>query len=344
VTLVASLLAVLAGCPKAPVPMRPPLSHPTAERADVIDTNIENGWIQVTVQIPRGHPGPRPAVITPIVADSTLLERGIAVVRYHTNWEALAPLRPPEPVKPPGPELQVGSWLLTAPRPGIVGKAYFALITQDAERSVPRVVDFLATVPQLDPARLAIAGSSTSGFLALQAMAADRRLALGVVRVACGDYHRFLRDSNLGLDSNPRWLVDGQMVLDADYEAELERIEPIRAAARFPPRPLLLVTGAEDPAIPADCARSTAKRFAAAYAAAGVRERFDFVELAGQGHNLSDASERLAVDWWERWLLGTEPLLTAGAEPPRGGALLFSRSDGGRRGGGSVDARRAPRG
>ena len=298
------------------MPVRPPLSHPAAERADVIDTTIENGWIQVTVLIPRGNTGPRPAVITPIVEDSVLLERGIAVVRYHTNWETLAPLKPPEPEKPPGPELQVGGWLLTAPRPGIVGKAYFAILSQEAERSVPRVVDYIATIPQLDPGRLTIAGSSTSGFVALQAMAADRRLALGVVRVACGDYHRFLRASNLGLNSDPRWLPNGEMVLDADYEAELRRIEPIRAADRFPPRPLLLVTGADDPAIPADCARHTAKRFAAAYATAGVPERFRFAELAGQGHNLGGDWERLAIDWWERWLLGAAPLLTARSESP----------------------------
>jgi dipeptidyl aminopeptidase/acylaminoacyl peptidase len=183
-----------------------------------------------------------------------------------------------------------------------VGRAYFQIITHEAERSIPRVLDFLQTVPQLDPDRISIAGSSTSGFIALQAMAAEPRIALGVVRAACGDYHTFLRLSNLGLAGDPRWLVDGEMVLDADYEAEIRGIEPIGRAERFPPRPLLLVTGSADPAIPAECARRTADRFASAYSAAGAADRFHFVELDGQGHNLGAESARLAFEWWDRWL------------------------------------------
>lgn len=243
-------------------------------------------------------------MINPFLPDAVLLDRGIAVARYHTNWEALLPLRSPAPTPiSPGPEVQVGAWLLTAPRPGIVGRAYFAILTTEAETSVPRVVDFLRTVPQLDPDRISIAGSSTGGFMALQAMVADPRIAVGAVRVACGDYHRFLRQSTLALNDDPRWLVDGEMVLDADYETELRRIEPIRAADRFPPRPLLLMNGSDDPAIPPACARETARRFSSAYAEAGVPDRFRFVELADQGHNLGAESERLVLEWWDRWLL-----------------------------------------
>jgi hypothetical protein len=277
-------------------------------RADEIDTVIQNGWIRLTVVVPRGHPHRLPTVINPFVPDAALLERGIAVARYHTNWDALLPLRSPVPTPiSPGPELQVGGWLLTAPRPGIVGRAYFAIITTEAEKSVPRVVDFLRAVPQLDPNRISIAGSSTGGFMALQAMAADRRIALGAVRVACGDYHLFLRLSNLGLNGDARWFVDGKMVLDEDYEEELRRIEPIRASDAFPPRPLLMMNGAEDPAIPPACARETAQRFARAYADASAPERFRFVELAAEGHDLGAESDRLALEWWDRWLLGSGP-------------------------------------
>jgi hypothetical protein len=301
----AGVVAVaLAGCRTVSDRGRLPLTRPTSHRADVLDAVLENGWIQVTVLVPRGHPGPRPVVISPTVPEDSLLDRGIAVARYHTNWEVLAALPRPTPSPiPEGPQIQVGSWLLTAPRPGIVGQAYFRIITQEAERSIPRVVAFLRTVPQLDPERIAIAGSSTSGFMALQAMAADPDIALGTVRVACGDYRTFLRLSNLGLAGDPRWLPDGDLVLDPEYEEEIRRIEPIRMVDRFPPRPLLLVTGSADAAIPAECARRTAERLASAYAAAGAAERFKFVELTGQGHNLGDESNRLALEWWERWLL-----------------------------------------
>lgn len=289
------------------MPARAPLAPLPSERADVVEASLANGWIHVTVLLPRGHDGQHPAVITPIVPNELLLERGIAAVRYHMNWEALAELRPPEPTPiQEGPEMHVGAWLLTAPRPGIVGRGYFSILTLDAESTVPQVIDYLRTIPQIDPERITIAGSSTSGFVALQAMAADPRIALGVVRVACGDYRTFLRLSSLGLAGDPRWLVNGEMVLDADYAAEIDRIEPIRAAARFPPRPLLLMNGVQDEAIPIDCARRTAEELRTAYARASVPERFDAVELGDQGHNLGPESERLALDWWDRWLVSPD--------------------------------------
>ena len=45
-----------------------------------------------------------------------------------------------------------------------------------------------------------------SGFVALMALSHDERLAGGVVRVACGDYFLFLRESSLALHNDPRWL------------------------------------------------------------------------------------------------------------------------------------------
>jgi dienelactone hydrolase len=271
-------------------------------------------------------------VITPIVDERLLLERGIAVVRFRTHWEQLrgfSGARPaaaadhagdpasepdpqpdahgPEPT--PGADLHapapptVGAWLLAAPRPGIVGRAYFELIRVDAQDSVPKVVSWLSRLPQVDPDRIAISGSSTSGFAALQALAADPRLANGVVRVACGDYFTFLRDSSLALKGDPRWLVDGHVELDPDYAETLRRIEPIRHADRFPPRPVLLMVGADDPAIPIECARNTADALERAYAAAGMSDRFRFVVFPGQGHNLGTESQREALEWWQHWLV-----------------------------------------
>jgi dienelactone hydrolase len=292
----------LAACRSVSAAAGPP-PDAASDRADVIEAALENGWIRVTLLVPRGRSGPLPVVINPIVPDALLLDRGVAIARCQTNWSALVPLRPPTPAPPPpGPQMRVGAWLLTAPRPGVVGRAFFTIITLEAERSIPKMIDYLRSLPQLDPDRISIAGSSTSGFMALQAMAADPRISLGVVRVACGDYHTFLRLSNLGLAGDPRWLVDGEMVLDPDYEAEIRRIEPIRRADRFPPRPLLLVTGAADQAIPAECAHRTADRLASAYSAAGMADHFRFVELEGHGHDLGAESADLAFEWWERWL------------------------------------------
>lgn len=288
--------------------------------------SLQGGFITGTIRIPGRPAGPRPAVLLPVLDPEELLARGIAVVRYQVNWrllEGLAPERPAaDGAEPPGagdpprpspapagskpraspPPESVGRWLLAAPRPGIVGRAYFRLVAAEGQKIVPLVIDRLLQEERIDPDRLAIAGSSTRGFVALEALVAEPRLAVGVVRVACGDYHEFLRSSSLALDGEERWLVDGELVLDEDYERELRTQEPIRFAERLPPRPLLMLNGALDEAVPLSCVRPTVREFERAYRAAGVPQRFRFVLYQDRGHDLGPAVAEEILAWWIRWL------------------------------------------
>jgi len=325
------LLAALPACKSAArhaaAPVVNAMSAPTG---DTVTTQLANGWIDVSVTIPSTPAGPKPVVISPIVPEAELLARGFVVVRFHTNWESLrafgghAPVGAaaenatergrevqavePKPAESPAP--QVGAWLLAAPRPGIVGRAYFDIISMDAETVLPQVVDYLVTLPEVDASRIALTGSSTSGFVALQGMAGEPRITVGVVRVACGDYMRFLRSSSLALNDDPRWLADGKIVLDPDYAVEIATREPIRHAERYPPRPLLLLAGEQDRAIPYACVETTVQRFRAAYAKQGADDRFRFVAFPEAGHNLDDAANASILPWLEQWLA---PSLTASA-------------------------------
>lgn len=288
--------------------------------------SLESGFITGVVKIPIRPAGPKPVVVRPIVADELLLERGIAVARFGTHWQQLAGLRDaeaeprsesgptPESEPEPAPEGEgdaaakgVGRWLLAAPRASLVGRGYFGLIAAEARQVVPRLLDLLETLPEIDAHRMAIGGSSTTGFVALEAFAEDRRLAVAVVRVACGDYHAFLRGSSLALDGEERWLSDGRLVLEPAYEESLQAQEPIRFAARLPPRPLLLLNGALDPVIPAECAVATARAFEAAYADAGASDRFRFVLLEDRQHELGPRAGPEILAWWQRWLQGDPP-------------------------------------
>lgn len=305
------------------------MAPPALAPGKTIETKLENGWITVSVTLPQTSAGRVPVVISPIVASDELLRRGIAVARFHTNWESLrafagapraraagdqagaatgagssadAPASSDQGgTRPEKPE-QVGNWLLAAPRPGIVGQAYFDIISIDAESVLPEVVDYLVSLPEIDPARIALTGSSTSGFVALQAMAAEPRIGVGVVRVACGDYMTFLKSSSLALNDDPRWLQDGKVVLDPDYAVEIATREPIRHADEYPPRPLLLLAGEKDRAIPFACVENTVQRFTAAYRDAGVPERFRFVAFPDEGHSLSADANAEILPWLERWL------------------------------------------
>jgi alpha-beta hydrolase superfamily lysophospholipase len=158
----------------------------------------------------------------------------------------------------------------------------------------------------VDPKRIAILGSSTFGFVALEALRDDPRLALGIARVACGDYLTFLRASTLALADDPRWLVDGRAPLDADYAAEVHAHQPVDHADAYPPRPLLLLAGRTDRVMPYECVERTEKALAQAYARAGVADRFRVEAFSEEGHQLGAESDALALDWLVRWLQAPE--------------------------------------
>ncbi|MGH0028828.1 MAG: alpha/beta hydrolase family protein [Myxococcota bacterium] len=244
-------------------------------------------------------------MIGPLGLGERLLALGMVVVEYETDWSVLRGLRDEEERPPPEPNV-VGSWMLAAPRAEIVGRGYFGVIGGTASGSVPRVVDLVASLPEVDASRIAIAGSSTYGFVALEAMRVEPRLAAGVVRVACGDYHAFLRSSSLALADDPKWLPGGELVLDPAYDATLTAREPYRHADAYPPRPLLLLNGANDPAIPIACAERTAAAMQQAYLAAGVAERFRFQLYPDAGHDLGPDAQEVVLGWWKRWLLAPD--------------------------------------
>jgi hypothetical protein len=256
---------------------------------------IDNGWITIRLRVPVMPPGPKPAVIGALPDPETLLAAGLVVVTYGINWHLLAGLVPPNPAPPKN---TVGVWLLASPTPQTIGKAYLDLIAHDATQVIPKVVDYLGTVPDVDPARIGIVGSSTLGFTALQAVATDRRLAAAAILVACGDYHTFLHLSSLAMNGQP-------LDLDPDYERWLRANEPIGRPERLVHAALLMVNGTDDPAVPSPCAVETAGVLRTAYARAGVPDRFRFVLVPGGGHNLGSEAGHEVLAWWYRWLVRT---------------------------------------
>lgn len=299
--LVLLLPSLFAGCAR---PMAAPDERTPEPGYEVREVALQGGFLRVTLEIPHDPPDPKPAILVPLADREALLSRGVVLVDFHHDWSVVPGLRDAAKQRETPPPNEVGRWLLAAPRPGIVGRSYFQLISLAARSSVPEIVDLLESLPEVDAGRIGIGGSSTAGFVALEALAAEPRLAAGVVRAACGDYHTFLRSSSLALQDDPRWLPDGRLILDEDYETELREIEPIRSVDRYPPRPLLMLNGDADGAIPFSCAERTAVALHRAYQRAGVGDRFHFVVHSGAGHDLGAAAETEALRFWERWLLG----------------------------------------
>ena len=281
VLLVAALGACRGAAPRAPNPV------PPVREFLVREANVPQHPITVRLEIPLAPAGRKPAVIALLGENDALRAAGAIVVSF-IDWSA----KPP----PPPAENTAGKWVLASPSAAVLGREYLRSIARTANEVIPRVVDYLVTLPEIDPGRTGMTGSSTNGFITLQAVAADGRLSAAVAVAACGDHLRFLRFSSMGMAGQP-------LQLDPEYERWLHGQEPIRHSERLVHAALLVVNRVDDPLIPISCAESTAHVLERAYARAGVPERFRFVRTQESGHGVGKAEGEEALAWLRRWLL-----------------------------------------
>jgi dienelactone hydrolase len=275
--------AILAGCRPSAVPR---------EETAMLDA----GFIEVHVERPLGTVPPHPAVVTLLGEREALLAAGFAVVTFTVHWEQLRGQTPAPLPAAPAPTGGAGVWLLASPSPRTVGQRYFGLVAAQV-KALRRVLDHVSTSRAVDPSRIGIAGSSTNGFAALEATAADRRVRAAVVVAACGDYHRFLELSSLAMRGAP-------LDLDPGYSNELHAREPARHAERLPHAAVLMINGTADVAVPPACARETAASLGSAYATAGAPEKFRLVLVDGATHNqLGLRTREEGIAWFARWLV-----------------------------------------
>ena len=247
--------------------------------------------MSIRLEIPREPEGRKPAVITLADDTETIRRAGFVAVTYKINWRRIK--GPPPPLPPP--EQRVGTWVLASPSADVLGESYLRGIAEAANDYVPKIVDWVAAVPEIDPTRIAMVGGSTNGFTTLQALAADHRLVVAVVITACGDYHRFLRESSMGMAGKP-------LRLGRSYEHWIRTQEVERHPDRVVHAALLMVNRAGDPLIPISCAETTAKALARAYAKAGAPDRFRYVRLPTEGHGIGPDERRETMEWLRRWL------------------------------------------
>lgn len=289
--LLALTLVAAAGCAAPPAASRPPLAAPPpATEYLVREAQLARGAISVRLDIPFAPSGPKPAVIATGGSTRELLAAGYVGVTYSVNWPALKGPAP-TPVADP-----VGTWVLASPSAAVLGERYLREIDATATEIVPQVLDWLQSMPDIiDGTRLGMIGASTNGFVALQAAAADRRLGVIVALAACGDFHRFLRLSSMGMQGAP-------LTLDPTYAAWVREREVARHPQRLLGRAVLMINRTQDLIIPVACADATAEALTRAFAAAGESERFSYLRVQGEGHGVGRDDIAATIAWLQRWL------------------------------------------
>jgi len=157
-------------------------------------------------------------------------------------------------------------------------------------RESVQAVSLLASLPEVDPARIGVTGASGGGMVSAYLAALDDRIAAAAPVVYTTDWEWLLLES---LQGDPDQIPFGA-ALSAPLSAYWGTIAP---------RPLLFITASEDAIFPPSVARRVFAEIDDAYAAAGAAG-LARLEIVPGGHGYGDDARRLAFDFFLGALAG----------------------------------------
>ena len=188
----------------------------------------------------------------------------------------------------------------------------------DTVRDVMRLIDYLVTRDDVDPARIGLIGFSKGGTEAYLAAAADPRIAATVACIGVQSFRWALdHDSWQSRISTIQAAVDaaaqdaGVTTVDAAFIRRFyDRTNPgiydrFDGPAMLPliaPRPFLAINGDTDPRTPVPGLELCATAARAAYRAAGAEENFTLTIQPKTGHKVNPESLLAAREWLVRRL------------------------------------------
>ncbi len=162
----------------------------------------------------------------------------------------------------------------------LVGKTLVGLRTWDTIRSL----DFLQSLPEVDPDRIGCVGLSWGGTQTMYTAAIDERVRVAVISGAFGTF----KDALIDASECPCQYVPGLLGL-----AELPDIVSLIA-----PRALLIESGTDDQHYTIENVRDAYRMVERAYRVTAAEDRLDLDVFDG-GHRFNGVK---AFPWLERWL------------------------------------------
>jgi dienelactone hydrolase len=181
-----------------------------------------------------------------------------------------------------------------------------------------RAIDYLATRPDVDPARIGLLGISKGGTETYLAAAVDPRVAVAIPVIGVQGFNWALehdawqarvdtfREAVAGAarDAGAAKIDTGLVRkfyarvspgIDGTFDAPM--MLPLIA-----PRPLLVVNGDSDPRTPLDGVMECVAAAQRAYAEAGASEKVALYLQPHAGHVFTPIAELVALDWLVSWL------------------------------------------
>jgi dienelactone hydrolase len=188
----------------------------------------------------------------------------------------------------------------------------------DTVWDVMRLVDYLSTRADVDPARIGLIGISKGGIETYLAAAADERIAVAVPCIGVQSF-RWALDNNdwqgrIGTIQNAFDTVakeNGVTKPDAAFvEKFYARVVPgidgefdgPEMLALIAPRPLLVINSDSDKNTPLPGVLECAAAGQKVYAADHATNHFAVIIQSNTGHQVKPDSERAAIAWFVKWL------------------------------------------
>lgn len=188
----------------------------------------------------------------------------------------------------------------------------------DTAWDVMRLIDYLVTRPDVDPARIGLFGISKGGIETYLTAAADPRVAVAVPCIAVESFRWAIENnswqSRIGtvqaaFDAAAKdsavtspgadfvHLFYACVAPGLDREFDGPAMVPLIA-----PRPLLAINGEIDPRTPLPGLQLCSDATRLAYQAAGAEEKFTQLIQRGIGHKVTPEAYLQAREWFVRWL------------------------------------------
>ncbi|MSU23102.1 MAG: acetylxylan esterase [Opitutus sp.] len=170
-----------------------------------------------------------------------------------------------------------------------------------------RALDYLQSRPEVDGEKIGMTGRSGGGAYTWYTAALDDRIKVAVPVAGITDLHNHVVDG----------IVQGHC--DCMFMVNTYRWDYARLAALLAPRPLLLANSDKDAIFPLDGVLRVHGELARLYALQQASDKLGLLITSGPHKDTQDLQVP-TFRWFNRWLKGTDPLVTVAAEklfPPK---------------------------
>jgi dienelactone hydrolase len=190
----------------------------------------------------------------------------------------------------------------------------------DTVWDVMRLIDYLETRPDVDRSRIGLTGISKGGMETYLAAAVDPRIAVAVPMIGVQSFRWALdhgawdsrawtlreavdaaaKDAGTGVGAPFMRRFYDKVAPGVYGEFDGPSMLPLSA-----PRPLLVINGDSDPRTPIGGVRACMAAAEQAYKAQGASDRLVLHLQPDAGHQVTPEADRVALQWFERWLKST---------------------------------------